>query len=109
MTDCNVYNRPEHFGLEIIGEVNYSYGYDWDIAVVFRNIETDLCVLEQDSGCSCSSPFEYETDTDSWQWDTRINVANALLALSAKNAAYYDYDRDDINMQTAEVIGRLVA
>lgn len=107
--DKTVYNSPEAFGLEIVGEVNYSEGYDWSIAVVFRDKQTRLYALETDSGCSCNSPFEYVDSTKDFEWKTPHEVAKELQENAKGSAVYYEYDRPGVELDTAEVIGRLVA
>jgi hypothetical protein len=54
----NVYYDPEKFGLQLIGEVDYSSGaYEFDLTVVWREMTSGRLVYADDSGCSCPSPF----------------------------------------------------
>lgn len=55
----NVYYNPEHFGLEIVAEIEYSSGcYEFDTRVVWKQKSSRKCFTARDSGCSCPTPFE---------------------------------------------------
>lgn len=55
----NPYYDPEKFGLQIIGEVDYSSGsYEFDLTVVWRDMTSGRLLYADDSGCSCPSPFD---------------------------------------------------
>ena len=55
----NVYYNPEHFGLEIVAEIEYSSGcYKFDTRVVWKQKNSRKCFTARDSGCSCPTPFE---------------------------------------------------
>lgn len=59
MSYDNVYYSPEKYGLRTIGEIDFSSGsYEFDILVVFQDVETGKFYYAEDSGCSCPSPFE---------------------------------------------------
>lgn len=55
----NIYYNPEHFGLEIVAEIEYSSGsYEFDTRVVWKEKDGRKCYTMRDSGCSCPTPFE---------------------------------------------------
>jgi hypothetical protein len=55
----NIYYNPEKFGLETIGEIDWSSGaYEFDLTVVWKRTLDGRFVYAEDSGCSCPSPFE---------------------------------------------------
>lgn len=55
----NIYYNPEHFGLEIVAEIEYSSGsYEFDTRVVWKQKSSRKCFTARDSGCSCPTPFE---------------------------------------------------
>jgi hypothetical protein len=54
-----IYSSPEKYGLELVGEVDFSDGnYQFDLTVVFRDRDTGALFYGSDSGCSCPAPFE---------------------------------------------------
>jgi hypothetical protein len=76
----DVYHQPEHFGLEIVGEVEWSDGcYQYDMTVVWKNAAGELFTAD-DAGCSCPIPFEYYTNLSSlgepWNF---YRLASALM------------------------------
>jgi hypothetical protein len=55
----NIYYSPEKFGLETVGEIDFSSGcYEFDLTVAWKDSGTGKLFYAQDSGCSCPSPFE---------------------------------------------------
>lgn len=54
----NIYDSPEKFGLTIVGDIQWSRDYDFDIHVLFFNAPADQYSWAHDSGCSCPTPFE---------------------------------------------------
>lgn len=57
----NIYYNPEQFGLEVVGEVEWSdENYQFDTTVVWRDKETGVIYYASDSGCSCPTPFELD-------------------------------------------------
>ena len=57
--DPNIYYSPESFGLEPVGEVEFSDGfYQFDLLAAWRHKESGRLYYAEDSGCSCPSPFE---------------------------------------------------
>lgn len=59
----DVYYKPEHFGLTLVGAAEKEPNHDFDIFAVWRDQEGAL-YYGQDAGCSCPSPFEDFTSLD---------------------------------------------
>lgn len=58
----NVYYSPEKYGLELVGEFEWSEpSYSFDTLAVWKEKRGRYWIGE-DSGCSCPSPFENITD-----------------------------------------------
>lgn len=56
--ESNVYYSPEKWGLEIVGEIEFSDGcYQFDTRVIWKNEKGEFFTA-RDSGCSCPTPFE---------------------------------------------------
>jgi hypothetical protein len=57
--DDNVYDNPEKYGLETVGEVEWDdESYAFNITAIWRDPQDGQLYLASDSGCSCPSPFE---------------------------------------------------
>jgi hypothetical protein len=52
-----VYYSPADFGLEIVAEIDNDEPYEFDMVVVWRDVDGRLWGAH-DSGCSCPTPFE---------------------------------------------------
>lgn len=62
MWDNNIYYNPEKFGVELVGEFEWSEpSWSFDTLAVFKERRGRYWIAE-DSGCSCPSPFENYTD-----------------------------------------------
>lgn len=60
----NVYYNPQDFGLEIVGEFEFSEpNWSFDTLVVWKE-KRGRYWIGTDSGCSCPSPFEDITDVN---------------------------------------------
>lgn len=56
--DNNPYYHPDKCGLEIVGELDEPRDYEFNMFVVFRDIESGKLYYGQDAGCSCPTQFE---------------------------------------------------
>lgn len=66
----NPYYSPLKCGLEIVAEVEYSDRDQYDIRVVWRDLETGRYYTARDSGCSLLDPFEeYHSLSDLQDFD----------------------------------------
>lgn len=85
----NIYYDPQKFGLEIVGEVDWSDDYDFDKHVLwFRQGSVAEYLWGHDSGCSCPSPFESHGIGD-------LHVlAYGLAGVNEFKAVLEDHDRD---------------
>ena len=54
----NIYYNPDHFGLEIVAELDLNdVPYQFDMVIVWKDTVEKLW-WAGDDGCSCPSPFE---------------------------------------------------
>lgn len=84
----SVYYNPEKYGLEIIGEVDFSDGcWQFDSLVVWRRIEDGQLFYGEDSGCSCPSPFEDVADVHGLVTATPHEIAKRIGERQVDNAA----------------------
>lgn len=54
----NIYYNPEHFGLEIVDDIDFADAYEYDMVVVWYHQATNKYYWDSESGCSCPTPFE---------------------------------------------------
>lgn len=104
--DKDLYTDPEHFGLEVIWELNDpNASYSFDIFVVWKHTETGKIYWAEDAGCSCPSPFEDYTSLDHAtevisMHDFMDEVAEYFNSLAPWN---YDPEGGRINWETLEI------
>lgn len=67
------YYQPEKFGLEIVATHDQPRCYDFDLFVVWKDINDDL-YWAYDSGCSCPSPFENYTAVSDLEHGTKAEL-----------------------------------
>jgi hypothetical protein len=72
--DENLYYYPEKSGLEIVGEVEFVGGYEFDKIVVWRETQTGRIGYGEDAGCSCPTPFE-DFELEDIEWDEPWRIA----------------------------------
>lgn len=56
--DTNPYYKPEAHGLRIFDSLDTGGSYEFDMFVVWEQIESGDLYYAADAGCSCPSPFE---------------------------------------------------
>lgn len=100
----NLYSNPSNYGLELIADVNFSEGWDFDIYALFRN-DDGMYFMAHDSGCSCPSPFEdYHSASDIA--DGRVfNTADVMEYFMANGASGQSFVTIHEFMKTAQVAG----
>ena len=107
----NVYYSPEAYGLETVGEVEWSDGcYQFDTTVVWKDKTSGDLFMAEDSGCSCPSPFESHNRSTL----TPVNTQDLLSHFDRRKAtdfhdndSYYEHEQSRINGEIAELkIGR---
>jgi hypothetical protein len=77
----DVYNQPERFGLELLGEFDVREpDYSFDIFAVWINRETRDLYFAVDSGRSCPSPFELFDSVESLTHASKSEVIAAILS-----------------------------
>lgn len=59
--DSNPYYNPAAIGCEIVASVDIADSWEFDIALVIRELSTGKLYFASDSGCSCPTPFEDHT------------------------------------------------
>ncbi|WP_157430021.1 DUF7574 domain-containing protein [Actinomadura oligospora] len=95
--DKNLYYCPEASGLEVLGELEFSPSYEFDLFVVWREKATGRLAYGQDSGCSCPCPFEwFEVEdlifAEPWEITQKIST----VANEKKSAGYWGASDNDV-------------
>lgn len=82
------YNSPKKFGLEIVGETDWSSGcYEFDLTVVWKDAEGNF-YWDDDAGCSCPSPFENLHKVEQLNKGTWIEAINWIKSRAAEPYVY---------------------
>lgn len=103
----NIYYDPEKFGLETIGEIDWSSGaYEFDYTVVWKRISDGRFVYAEDSGCSCPSPFEQTGIEGLIVLRKRGGLAEFKAHCAEREGTGYDGPR---TVETAELLERMHA
>ena len=101
MYDSNVYYSPEKFGLEEVGQIEWSEpDYSFDTTVVWKDEEGNF-YQARDSGCSCPSPFE-DLTREELKPETVDEICAGLQAELEDS-----YSKDYASAQVFELISRL--
>lgn len=99
----NVYYDPENFGLKILGEIDFSSGsYEFDVSVVWADVETGALYYADDSGCSCPAPFEDTGRNDL----TKVERTQDLIDYFESRKADAFGDPADLDAPIGELIRR---
>lgn len=81
-------NSPEKYGLELVGQVEWSSGYyEFDTTAVLKNADGRFCYAE-DSGCSCPTPFGGQGEGD-LTWVTPQELQAHLESRNKENSTEY--------------------
>lgn len=97
----DIYYSPDHFGLEILGSIEWhDYAYEFDMTVVLRGEDGQLYYAD-DSGCSCPSPFEDFTSLDK---ATKCTVPELMEHLAERHRDA----RAAVSMDVANILARVV-
>ncbi len=106
----NIYYSPEDFGLEVVGEFDWSEpDYSFDMLVVWKESRGKYWVGE-DSGCSCPSPFEDITDINELDGPyTKDGLRKRLNFLIEERTddGYYGYPKATLKRYASEILSRL--
>lgn len=84
----NPYYHPEKCGLVILNTLEANLSYEFDIFVLWKDIETGRVYFGHDSGCSCPTPFE---DFNSLS-DMVLVTWNSLDAIYSIMHSEYSYN-----------------
>jgi hypothetical protein len=88
-----IYFNPEKFGLQIVDMVEFSSGaYEFDMTVVWQDVETGALFYAKDHGCSCPSPFE-GLERDDLARVPRLQALIDHLEERKRDSYLYDVDR----------------
>lgn len=82
--ESNVYDSPEKFGLECVGQISWDSPSWFDLTAVWVNAEGWLYWAD-DSGCSCPRPFEYVGSLDELQTGGLHQLAAHLRERTARS------------------------
>lgn len=105
----NIYYSPEQYGLETVGQVDWSdEPYQFDMTVVWRRVADGQLFYASDSGCSCPSPFE-DTGVDDLTAASMFEISTYLIETGKKQTNYYGDDdiSDRVAMEISQLMGRL--
>lgn len=107
----NIYYSPEDFGLEVVGEMEWSEpDYSFDMLVVWKDQRGQYWIGE-DSGCSCPSPFEdiddiNELDGPYTEEDLRKRV-NYRIEDRVGEGWHYGYPKSELKRQASDILSRI--
>lgn len=59
-----ILSAPDRYGLEIVGTIEFSGGYEFDTIAVFHRPENGNVFYVWDEGCSCPTPFDSKSVSD---------------------------------------------
>lgn len=95
----NIYYSPEKYGLEIVGQVDWTdEAYQFDMTVVWRRVADGQLLYADDSGCSCPSPFEDHGVTDLVE-ASMFEVSTHLIETAKQRAnRFVDYGNEDADV-----------
>jgi hypothetical protein len=100
----NIYYSPEAFGLRTLGEAEFSSGsYEFDLTVVWQDVETGACYYADDSGCSCPSPFEDESRATITKIE-RLQDLLDHLEERKQESYYYESDKAGIDAECSALV-----
>jgi hypothetical protein len=111
MYDKNVYYSPESYGLEVVGDIEWTgESYQFDMTVVWKDKDGKYYVAS-DSGCSCPSPFEDYNSLESLDGPLRaVDVVNSLnyrVNQFSDGESSYGYSRAEVAKQVSTLTSRL--
>lgn len=107
----NIYSSPEKYGLEIVGEFEWSEpNYSFDMLVVFKE-RRGRYWIGQDSGCSCPAPFEDVYDINEldgpYQKDGLRKRIDYLIDDHTNSGYSYGYSKPELQRFAREILARL--
>ncbi|MEU5878209.1 hypothetical protein [Spirillospora sp. NPDC047279] len=95
--DKNIYFNPQECGLEIVGELEFLGGYEFDTFVVWREKATGRLGYGRDSGCSCPCPFEaFEVEDIEFDDPWRIAMKIQEATNEKRSWGYVGFTENDV-------------
>jgi hypothetical protein len=110
--DNNPYYKPEAYGLEIVGDIDWDQeSYEFNMTVVWKEGRGKYYIAD-DSGCSCPSPFENVTSKDELDGPMNKRSLESALRYRAKTNArgddgYYGRPRAELEKEVRELLAKL--
>lgn len=104
-----LYNQPEEYGLEVVGEFDWCEpDYSFDLLVVWKESRGKYWIGE-DSGCSCPSPFEDYYDINQLDGPYNKKGLSDRLAWLVKERSTHGYNRSeaDLRRDASDILSRL--
>lgn len=105
----NIYYSPQDYGLEIVGEFDWSEpDYSFDMLVVWKEKRGKYWV-GNDSGCSCPSPFEEVYDMNSLDGPyTKDGLRKRLdWLIEERQGGYSTYPKAVLKKSASEILSRI--
>lgn len=108
-TTNDVYYQPETFGLQVVGEMEWSEPcYDFDMTVVWKDGD-GVYYWASDAGCSCPSPFQNYTSISALESGTKYQAIKYIQTkLSEYGNEYSWHDITYAETQAAKLIEKVV-
>lgn len=101
------YYNPEDFGLETIGEIEWSQeAYQFDLTAIWWNPAVGRFVMASDSGCSCPSPFEDFRNLSPNEPSTQFHFATFHELKPLLEAMRGDREGERLDMAIANLLSR---
>lgn len=101
----DIYYNPEKFGLEKVGEFDWSEpDYSFDICVVWK-AKRGQYWIGNDSGCSCPSPFEDVKDINELDGPyTKDGLRKRLDSMIEDRLGGYVYSKAVLKKSASDVL-----
>lgn len=119
--DRNPYERPEDFGLEHLGTIEWSeVSYRFDMTAVWKDTEDPkVFYWADDAGCSCPAPFKDLKDKDDLKSGSWMKLHEHLIGRANEKpseepdengvrAFIWDQSREQATMKVIEMMKRVV-
>lgn len=107
----NIYYNPQDFGLEIVGEFDWTEpDYSFDMLVVWKAKRGEYWIGE-DSGCSCPSPFEEVTDINEldgpYTKEGLRKRINYRIEERVNEGYYYGHSKAELKKFASDILSRI--
>lgn len=107
----NIYYNPEQYGVEVVGEFEWSEpSWSFDTLVVWRQARGKYWI-GQDSGCSCPTPFENITDINEldgpYNKDGLRKRLDFLIEEHTDSRYSYGYPKSELKKYASEILSRI--